>query len=244
MTWLTLAALALVAGCDADPDADDLAAADDLADELPDPEAADDQDADVEDEDGVEHQETPSEEVTFDLPEQFALGDITCATSSNTDWVNRYSCDLIGGDFCYYATGTTNYHDDYASGEDCQPYLTVKTQTTPYSANYPLDLQYYAFYIDPLPTTQDECERARLELASYHFDDNGGYWSLNGTQTKSGVWNGTSCTIGYAKLDRTMTCNALGKCKKAQAVSARAYVGNAYWFPTAKRVHAGIFRTD
>lgn len=218
--------------------------AEDVALALAELDAAEDGDhEDVEDDQSPRSEDTAADFAKEDPPPLFALGDIECATSSQTDWVNRYACDLVGGDFCNYTTGTTNYQTDWFSGEKCQPYLTVKTQTTPTTANYPLDLQYYAFYMDPLPTNKSGCERATLELAAYYFDDNGGGWHQTGTQVKKGKWNGSSCSIGYAKIDRTMTCNSLGKCRKAQAVSARAYV-STFFFPSAKRVHAGIFRTD
>lgn len=133
--------------------------------------------------------------------QQELLGDITCATSSNTDWVNMYGCDLVGGSSaCSYATGTTNYQSDWTSGEDCQPYLTVRTQTTPYPSNYPIDLTYWAIDNDATITTQATCEKLRIELAAYYYDANGSSWYLTGTQTASGVWSGGRASSRFRRL--------------------------------------------
>ena len=242
-----IAAMTVGAGCveqaEDDLDADGLLHDDDvltfadivIEDHEPDPGAEQDQ-SDLGDD--------APDDLEVEVDPQLLLGDIQCALSNQTDWVNRYTCNLVGGSFCQYATGTANYQTDWFSGEDCQPYLSVRTQTTPYPSNYPLTVTYYAAWTEAMPNNKSDCERARLELAAYYYNDNGGGTYLAGKKTNKGVWNGSHCTIGLPTIQKTLTCAPNNKCQRAQTVSARAYLTSSFWFPTAKKVHAGIFRSN
>ena len=181
--------------------------------------------------------------------EQAVLGDISCASSWNKDYVIQYSsCNLAGGQFCSYTTPDGNYGNDYTSGETCQPYMNLHTQTGPLNTSnpqYPMTVQYWAYpWGVTLPNNSTDCKRFRIELAAYYFDQSGGGWHLAGTRVRSGYWQNGSCYLQIPTINVTLTCNSLNQCKTAQVVTARAYQGTPYWWPNHKRVKLGIFRLN
>lgn len=253
----TFAALACIAtsGCDEDPALDGVDLLEDSASStagFAGEEDTDDEETDAgEETDGgdtddggdtedIEDGGEPGDEFSADLEPSFALGDITCATSSNTDVVTDWGCDLIGGESCYYLTPNTDYQTDYSSGEDCQSYQTFKTQTA--SMTSTVSMTHWAVWGGPLPTSQSSCERSHVELAVYEFDQNTGGWYHRTSRDRQGTWNGSSCSFGWVQAPNTATCNSLGRCQTGHAVTAKAYTSNLWFFPTPHKVYLGTYR--
>jgi hypothetical protein len=186
------------------------------------------------------------EEADLGEAEQALLGDILCATNFSTTDYKIASCDLVAGEFCSHTTPDASYGSDFASSEACQPYMNLHYHQGDWvdTGNYPIQVQAFAYpWVTNAPTTKTTCERWRVELAAYYYDNNGDYSVKAGTAVKSGVWNGSSCHLDMPMISYTLNCLPTG-CKTTPVVSARAYIGNPYGLPLVQRVVLGAYRTN
>ena len=169
--------------------------------------------------------------------EQAVLGDILCASSSNTDRYYASSCDLEGGDTCYYGTPNGNYGNDFSSGEDCNPYMTMDVNTAGFTA---MTVNYAADRGEALPTNQTDCVKMRLEVAGYSFDNNGNQFVFEGKTTSAATWSGGSCHLSVASFSSQLTCGIGMICQESPIVTGRYY--KTGFLEEAKRVILYMWR--
>ncbi len=153
-------------------------------------------------------------------------------------------CPARWGEQCSYITPDYTYGDDWTSSESCQEYMVLEMPTP--GVDYggeTMSVQLFATVYDYQPATESECELTKVEIAAYNWDENGDMYEVIGTASKTGTWNGSSCSLGFVFLHTTLNCNSAG-CEMHPMVAARAYRKNAFGLPIIKRVVLGADRTD
>lgn len=182
--------------------------------------------------------EGESEDEALGEAEQ-ALGEISCATGSFDAIVN---CPLSAVN----ATCTsTSPNSDYGWEVDgCPGQWSADWQNVPDS---PITVRHSAEWAGTALTTQALCLSARMTVAGYRYNENGGMFSLAGTAKVKGSWSNGTCTFvsdggGPTSVIDSLTC--FGNpvvCKRLASTAVKAWRTGGI-FGTQERVRARVTR--